>query len=147
MTEPTIYESDNENPKERKRFIRDLFDSIVPRYDLLNRVLSLGNDMRWRREMVKKTDVSNGGLVLDLCCGTGDVTLLLNKSGAKTISLDFSLEMLQQGRKKKALDGNAVLGDACNLPFKDATFEAATIAFGIRNLPDLDLFMEEVPRS
>ena len=146
MPTPVAYEVNNESPQERKRFIRKLFDSIVPTYDLLNHLLSFGSDGRWRKDLVKKTDVQKGELVIDLCCGTGDVSRLLSERGAKTVSLDFSLEMLRRGVKKKALAGDSIMGDACTLPFKSDTFDAATIAFGIRNLPDLDRFMQEVHR-
>lgn len=146
MQTSTVYKADNENPEERKQFIRKLFDSIVPTYDLLNHLLSLGSDVRWRRDLVRKTGAGKDGLVIDLCCGTGDVSKLLSEHGARTVSLDFSLQMLQRGIEKRALVGDAVMADASILPFQNDTFDAATIAFGIRNIPDLDRFMQEVHR-
>ena len=140
------YEVNNENPWKRKQFIRTMFDSIVPTYDLLNHVLSFGTDVIWRRDLAKKTGAGENELVVDLCCGTGDVSSLLTKRKIKTVSLDFSLEMLQRGVKKGALVDSLVMGDACVLPFPNDTFDAATIAFGIRNIPDLDRFMIETHR-
>ncbi len=140
------YQLNNENPEGRKRSIRGMFDAIVPTYDLLNHVLSFGTDLQWRRDLVKKTGAGRGSRVIDLCCGSGDVSRLLAGRGLETVSLDFSGEMLKLGIKKKALADAAVLGDACRLPFAAGSFAAATIAFGIRNIPDLDRFMEEVSR-
>ena len=97
MPTPVAYEVDNEHPVARKRFIRELFDSIVPTYDLLNHLLSFGADVRWRQDLVRRTDVPQDGLVIDLCCGTGDVSRLLDRAGVKTVSLDFSGEMLKRG--------------------------------------------------
>ena len=140
------YEIDNDNPEEKKRFIKKLFDSIVPTYDLLNHILSMGTDMLWRRNIFHHiTDVRNNPAI-DLCCGTGDLSLLLHKKGAKVFSLDFSMNMLQKGIKKKALKGYAVVADASLIPFENNSFAAATIAFGIRNIPDIDIFIKEVFR-
>lgn len=146
MQTHVTYEADNENPVERKRFIQELFDSIVPSYDSLNHVLSFGTDARWRKDMIHCMGDLEGRMVIDLCCGTGDVSRLLSQRGAKTVSLDFSLKMLHQGIRKKALTSDSIMADASVLPFKSNTFDAATIAFGIRNIPDLDRFMEEVHR-
>ncbi len=146
MTSEMAYRADNENPSERKRFIRRMFDSIVPTYDLLNHLLSFGTDGHWRKDLIKKTQVRPGNRVIDLCCGTGDVSRLLRKAKAETISLDFSSEMLKRGIDKGRLGQRTVWGDACTLPFTAGTFDAATIAFGARNLPDLEPFLDEVQR-
>ncbi len=147
MNSEITYRADNENPSERKRFIRRMFDSIVPTYDLLNRLLSFGTDERWRKDLIKKTQVRPGDRAIDLCCGTGDVSRLLHKAQAETVSLDFSSEMLKRGIEKEKLDSDkTVWGDACTLPFTTETFDAATIAFGIRNLPDMERFLDEVQR-
>ena len=84
--------------------------------------------------------------MIDLCCGTGDLSLLLHKKGAKVTSLDFSLNMLQKGLARGAIKPGALAADACRIPVKDNTFSLATIAFGIRNIPDLDNFLAEVRR-
>lgn len=140
------YEINNENPEEKKRLIKNLFDSIVPTYDLLNHVLSMGTDVLWRRNIFRYLKGIRGSRAIDLCCGTGDLSLLLYQKGAKVISLDFSMNMLQRGIKKKTLRGYPVAADAAFIPFKDSTFAAATIAFGIRNIPDIDIFIKDTFR-
>ncbi len=146
MQPSVVYKVDNEHPAERKRFVRGMFDSIVPTYDLLNHLLSFGTDVVWRHDLARATGVPEGGMVIDLCCGTGDVSRLLERRGIRTVSLDFSGEMLKKGIEKKALGGTSILGDACLQPLKSGAFDGATIAFGIRNIPDLDRFMREVHR-
>jgi demethylmenaquinone methyltransferase/2-methoxy-6-polyprenyl-1,4-benzoquinol methylase len=142
----TSYEINNKNPEEKKRFIKNLFDSIVPTYDILNHLLSMGTDMLWRRNIFRHiNDVQNKNAI-DLCCGTGDLSLLLHQKGAKVFSLDFSMNMLQKGLGKKAIKDYPVSGDASLLPCKDNLFSAATIAFGIRNIPDIDNLIKEVFR-
>ncbi len=140
------YEINNKTPEEKKRFIQDLFDSIVPTYDLLNHVLSMGTDVLWRRNIFRHINNVRDKKAIDLCCGTGDLSLLLHKKGADVVSLDFSMNMLQRGIRKKALKGDPVSADAGLIPFKDNTFSAATIAFGIRNIPDIDNFIKDVFR-
>jgi len=140
------YEIDNESPEEKKRFIKNLFDSIVPTYDLLNHVLSMWTDMLWRRNIFRHIKDIRGSRAIDLCCGTGDLSLLLHQKGAKVISLDFSINMLKRGINKKALKGYPVAADAALIPFKNNTFAAATIAFGIRNIPDIDVFLKDAFR-
>jgi len=140
------YELDNQNPKERKQFIQKLFNVIVPTYDLLNRLLSFGIDQSWRKKAIRLISPIENKKVLDLCCGTGDLSLLLTENGAILSSLDFSENMIRQGLKRGALKGEAVVADACVIPFADNTFHSATIAFGIRNIPDLNNFLKEVYR-
>lgn len=147
MTQPLAYELNNKNPDEKKRFIRNLFNSIVPTYDLLNHLLSFGTDILWRKRIFRHIHSVKDTLALDLCCGTGDLSLLLTKSGARTVSLDFSLNMLEKGKEKKALAGYCVAADASRLPFRDNIFNTATIAFGIRNIPDLHVFIKDVYRA
>ncbi|TAL31012.1 MAG: ubiquinone/menaquinone biosynthesis methyltransferase [Spirochaetes bacterium] len=140
------YEVHDRAPGERKRFIRDLFDAIVPTYDRLNRILSLGIDTHWRKKAVRLLGDMRGKRALDLCCGTGDVSRLLARAGASAVSLDFSLPMVLRGIAKGNITGSAVIADASVLPFADARFSALTVAFGIRNIPDLDAFMDETLR-
>ncbi len=140
------YKIDNQNPEEKKRFVRDLFDSIVPTYDLLNHLLSLGTDILWRKNIFHHIKPVQNKKAIDLCCGTGDLSLLLHKKGAQTVSLDFSMNMLERGLEKKAIKGFPVSADASCLPFQDNSFSSATIAFGIRNIPDIDNFIKETFR-
>ena len=123
-----------------------MFDAIVPTYDLLNHTLSFGTDIWWRNNIFRHINDVRDRKAIDLCCGTGDLSKLLQKKGASVVSLDFSLSMLQKGVEKGALSGYPVAADAALLPFNDNTFHAATIAFGIRNIPDIDHFLKEVFR-
>lgn len=129
-----------------------MFDRIAPRYDLMNRVMSAGLDIRWRRLAAAAADVSLGGSALDVCCGTGDLTFELAQrvgpAGTAT-GLDFAEEMLVRARQKGAerdLAATFVQGDALALPFDDGRFDAATVAFGARNLADLDAGIREMAR-
>jgi demethylmenaquinone methyltransferase / 2-methoxy-6-polyprenyl-1,4-benzoquinol methylase len=140
------YEINNKNPDDKKRFIRRMFDSIVPTYDLLNHLLSFGTDIFWRKNIFHHLNEIKGSPAIDICCGTGDLSLLLYKKGAKVVSLDFSLNMLKKGMTKNALKGYPVSADASMMPFKSNAFALATIAFGIRNLPDIDNFIQDVFR-
>lgn len=146
MIPDAVYKINNKDPEDKKRYIRHLFDTIVPTYDLLNHVLSFGMDFLWRRRMFRYMRSVKNERAIDLCCGTGDVSRLLSKAGAGTVSLDFSSAMLERARRKGSLTGFCVAADASRMPFVDSTFSAATIAFGIRNIPDLDNFIREVIR-
>ena len=137
-------------------FIREMFDKIAPRYDFLNRTLSLKRDVLWRREMVRALDLGRKkqAYVLDVACGTCDVALeVLNQAGknARIFGVDFSLSMLMLGSEKiKSQDAGrhiALLGgNALGLPFKSGQFDAVTIAFGIRNIGDKQKALEELGR-
>jgi demethylmenaquinone methyltransferase / 2-methoxy-6-polyprenyl-1,4-benzoquinol methylase len=147
MKSKLSYELNNKNPEDKKRFIKDLFDDIVPTYDLLNHLLSFGTDKLWRRRIFRHIRSVKDSNALDLCCGTGDLSLLLHRHGARTISLDFSLNMLGRGKQRNTLRGDCVAADASKLPFADSMFSIATIAFGIRNIPDLNNFIGDVYRA
>ena len=132
-----------------------MFDRISGRYDLLNRVLSLGNDQRWRRRTVRALGLDDvaGPRVLDLATGTADLALLIARQhpSARVIGVDPAERMLDEGRKKVARAGledriELVPGDAQDLPFPDHHFDAVTIAFGIRNVPDRKRGLEEMRR-
>ncbi|MFO7840481.1 MAG: bifunctional demethylmenaquinone methyltransferase/2-methoxy-6-polyprenyl-1,4-benzoquinol methylase UbiE [Desulfosalsimonadaceae bacterium] len=132
-------------------FIKDMFNSIAPRYDFLNRLLSLRQDVRWRRQMIKATAVPEGGRVLDAACGTGDVVteLVRNKSGVHAVGIDFAPQMLVIARQKiKQLSpppaGTDLLAaNVLALPFARQSFDAITIAFGIRNIMDRKAALRE----
>lgn len=132
--------------------VRQMFDTIAPRYDLANRLMTAGLDRSWRRHAAASADLAAGERALDLCTGTGDLALELadrvTPSG-EVVGLDASPEMLVRARQKAdAAGARAVFveGDACDLPFEDDTFDAATVAFGARNLPDLDAGLREMAR-
>jgi len=143
MNRYSNYEINNTDPAEKKRYVRSMFDSIVPTYDLLNRILSGGIDNFWRRDLVKLTGGLENKRVLDICCGTGDLTRHLVKARGEILSLDFSFNMLKKGVEKGWLGGENISADAGKLPFKSGTFDFLTIAFGIRNIPDVDVFLSE----
>lgn len=147
MTNYSNYEINNADPSDKKRYIRTMFDSIVPTYDLLNRVLSGGIDNFWRKDLVRMLDGSVSKRTLDICCGTGDLTRQLVKGGAELFSLDFSFNMLKKGVEKGWLSGENISADAGKLPFKNESFDFLTIAFGIRNIPDVDNFLSESLRT
>lgn len=124
-------------------FIRQMFDSIAPRYDLLNRLLSLRQDVAWRNALVSAMALPDNGRVLDVACGTGDVAAAVCRRMGPTVrvvGIDFSIGMLVRAKTKIERIPNGavtlVAGDALALPFKKATFHTVTIAFGIRNIQD-----------
>jgi len=121
-----------------------MFDRIAPVYDVMNRVMTAGLDVRWRR-LAAASAVRAGDRVLDAACGTGDLAIADLKAGAsKVTGLDFSEEMLARARRKAPLDW--VQGDMLALPFADGTFDAATVGFGVRNVADLELSLRELRR-
>jgi demethylmenaquinone methyltransferase/2-methoxy-6-polyprenyl-1,4-benzoquinol methylase len=130
-----------------------MFDGIAHRYDFLNRVLSMGIDRIWRRATVRALSLPPDARVLDLATGTADVALEIARQhpDARIVGLDPSSKMLAIGRDKVAgrgLDAGIVLeeGDAQDLPYEDASFDACTIAFGIRNVPDRSRALAEMAR-
>ena len=115
--------------------IRRMFASIAGRYDLLNRILSLWLDTGWRRRAVGELQLRPGDLVLDLCCGTGDLAHQILRGGGRVVASDFCHEMLCAVPAKAPL-ARRVEADALRLPFADGRFDAVTIGFGLRNLAD-----------
>jgi demethylmenaquinone methyltransferase/2-methoxy-6-polyprenyl-1,4-benzoquinol methylase len=130
-----------------------MFDAIAPRYDLVNRVLSLGIDQRWRRRAVDALELPAGGHLLDLASGTGDLAIAAarRRPDIRVVGLDPSEGMLAIGRRKlerAGLAGRVELrtGDAQALPFDDHSFDGVSIAFGIRNVPDRSRALAEMAR-
>lgn len=125
--------------------VRAMFDRIAPVYDVMNHVMTAGLDRRWRA-ITAEAVVRPGDRVLDACCGTGDLALACVRAGAgSVVGLDFSPRMIERARKKS----NAVAwveGDALSLPFEDASFDVATVGFGVRNVADLPLGLAELAR-
>jgi demethylmenaquinone methyltransferase / 2-methoxy-6-polyprenyl-1,4-benzoquinol methylase len=115
--------------------VRRMFDAVARRYDLTNDVLSLGQDRRWRRDVIEAVAPEPGDLVLDLAAGTGTSSEPFVERGATVVPCDFSLGMLQVGKRARpSLAFTA--GDATRLPFAEDTFDAVTISFGLRNIVD-----------
>ena len=125
--------------------VRTMFDRIAPIYDAMNRVMTAGLDLRWRR-LAASAAVRPGDRVLDAACGTGDLAVAALRAGAASVTgVDFSPRMLERARRK-APAITWVEGDLLALPFADASFDAATIGFGIRNVSDLELGLRELRR-
>jgi demethylmenaquinone methyltransferase/2-methoxy-6-polyprenyl-1,4-benzoquinol methylase len=121
-----------------------MFDRISPVYDFMNHAMTAGLDRRWRR-LAADTVVRPGDAVLDACCGTGDLAIAAERAGGRVTGLDFSEQMLVRARGKSD-SVEWVLGDVTALPFDDASFDAVTVGFGIRNVPDLEAGLAELAR-
>lgn len=131
--------------------IAGMFDAIAPRYDLLNRVLSAGIDQRWRARAIRSLELTGRERLLDICTGTADVALQA-KGARHVLGVDFAASMLAIGRDKVRAAGATrrialVRGDAARLPVRDSAADAATVAFGIRNVEHPDLACAEMARA
>jgi demethylmenaquinone methyltransferase/2-methoxy-6-polyprenyl-1,4-benzoquinol methylase len=125
--------------------VRRMFDAVARRYDLTNDILSMGQDRKWRGEVIKAVDPQAGELILDLAAGTGTSSQPFLDAGAVVVPTDFSLGMLQVGKKARPhLPFTA--GDGTSLPYADATFDAVTISFGLRNIVDPAAGLAEMRR-
>ncbi len=129
--------------------VKKMFDNIAPSYDLMNRVMTMGQDQRWRRFVVNKAGDPGTGWVLDLATGTGDIAALMEKQfpAGQHLGADFSLNMLSEARKRfssQAIHWQA--GDANNLPYKDNTFESVTFGYLLRNVDDSLVVLKEIHR-
>ena len=125
--------------------VAEMFDGIAGRYDLTNDVMSLGQDRRWRAATIRALDVGPGKRVLDLAAGTGTSSVPLADAGAEVVPCDFSYGMLEVGKRRRP-DLGFVAGDATRLPFTDASFDAVTISFGLRNVVDTSAALREMLR-
>lgn len=139
--------------REYAEMVKTMFSKIASRYDFMNRLLSFGLDIYWRRKSVQLMNPSSRGIFLDLACGTGDLAILAKEihRGLRVFGLDFSLKMLKEAKKKlnrKSPHDSIILvaGDALSLPFKDETFDCVSIAFGLRNIPNRKRALLEMKR-
>jgi demethylmenaquinone methyltransferase/2-methoxy-6-polyprenyl-1,4-benzoquinol methylase len=128
--------------EEKARRVRGMFDSIAGRYDLVNRVMTLGLDVGWRRAAVRELRLPGGSRVADLACGTGDLCRELGAAGYRPIGFDFSLGMLGRADVEAPL----VAADVLRLPLPDGSVDGATCGFALRNVVDLDAFLAETAR-
>lgn len=140
-------------PEKKAGYVQDLFARIAPRYDLLNHVLSLGIDILWRKAATRELKLDGARAVLDVCCGTGDLAIEHGRHlapGATLVGADFCAPMLARAAEKTRVRGARpigwVQGDGLGLPFPDGTFDRASVAFGVRNLADLDRGLAELAR-
>jgi demethylmenaquinone methyltransferase/2-methoxy-6-polyprenyl-1,4-benzoquinol methylase len=141
------------NEEEHANRVREMFAAIAGRYDLLNHLLSGHIDKRWRRLVGRKLRDrigSTGAIILDVACGTGDLSLTLSETtGARVVGTDFCRPMLEIAARKTGNRNPTIQlieGDALRLPFLDCSFEAVTIAFGLRNLSDVERGLAELLR-
>jgi demethylmenaquinone methyltransferase/2-methoxy-6-polyprenyl-1,4-benzoquinol methylase len=124
--------------------VRTMFDRIAPVYDSMNHIMTGGLDRRWRR-LAAEAVVRPGDTVLDACCGTGDLAVAAARAGGRVTGIDFSTAMLERARRK-APGLEWIEGDLLALPFDDATFDSATVGFGVRNVEDLSRGLSELRR-
>ncbi len=153
MNAPATPASGNHRPKEER--VREMFSEIAPTYDLLNRLLSFGVDQRWRaqaaREVLQPFAAVATPQVLDVACGTGDLSFALKRrrADATVTGADFAEPMLRLARAKaerRGLDVTFLVADGTDLPFEDGQFDAVTIAYGLRNFADPDAGLREFRR-
>jgi demethylmenaquinone methyltransferase/2-methoxy-6-polyprenyl-1,4-benzoquinol methylase len=130
---------------DKRTRVREMFDRIAPRYDALNRVMSVGLDQRWRRRALDRIGVAAGDRVVDLACGTGDFCELVAARGARVVGVDFALQMLRRARGRDA-QLTFVQGDAERLPFRSASVDVVTCGFALRNFVSLETALREIAR-
>ena len=137
--------------KEKEKRVRSIFQKISSCYDTMNDIITLGIHRVWKKRLIKSIPMESRD-ILDVCCGTGDVSIGLGKhlKNTQVTAMDFSSAMLQVA-KERSMSANLknidfVLGDALNLPFRDSTFDTVTISFGIRNTSDYTRVLEEIHR-
>ncbi|MGH2767825.1 MAG: ubiquinone/menaquinone biosynthesis methyltransferase [Actinomycetota bacterium] len=128
--------------EEKVRAVREMFDTIAPRYDLLNRILTFGMDISWRRRTVQGLRLPKGSLVLDLACGTGDLCRELRMAGYRAVGFDNSAGMLAAARTRVPL----LLADALSLPVRAGEADGITCGFALRNVADLGRLFSEMAR-
>lgn len=138
----------NKTPEQE---VNKLFTRVAPKYDLMNNIVSLGLQKEWRKKFMQKLKLSKSDTCLDLCCGTGDLTISLAQHTDKVVGLDFNIKMLNLAQEKidKANLQNKIKliqADAMNLPIRDNSCDIVTIGFGLRNVPDADKTIKEAYR-
>lgn len=136
----------------KKQQVEQMFDNISGKYDLLNRILSMGIDVSWRKKVVKSVKKEKPETILDIATGTGDLAIAMAKStDAKITGFDLSAGMLEVGRKKVEEQNlqnriEMIQGDAENMPFEDNSFDVITVAFGVRNFENLEKGLNDIYR-
>lgn len=128
--------------EEKKRAVREMFDAIAPRYDLVNRIMTFRLDVRWRRKTVRDLGLPRGSTVLDLAAGTGDLCIDLREAGLTPVSMDLSFGMLAADRS----GAPRAQADILRLPVPDGSVDGVTCGFALRNLTDLEAFFVELAR-
>jgi demethylmenaquinone methyltransferase/2-methoxy-6-polyprenyl-1,4-benzoquinol methylase len=139
-------EVENASGDDRARYVQDMFGRIAERYDLMNRLMTAGQDNRWRREVIQRSHIAAGGFLLDLGAGTGDLAneALRQVPGCRTAAADFTLEMMRVGKSRTSnQELNWTAADALWLPFNDDTFNAVVSGFLMRNVTNIHQSLEE----
>jgi demethylmenaquinone methyltransferase / 2-methoxy-6-polyprenyl-1,4-benzoquinol methylase len=142
MSEPTLERDGLPDPSRKAQVVRGMFDRIAKRYDLVNRVMTFGMDVGWRRRAVAELRLPGGALVADLACGTGDLCDELLTVGYRAVGFDFSHEMLRNAGTSAPL----VEADALRLPLADGSVDGATCGFALRNVTELSALLAETAR-
>ncbi|MDA8080575.1 MAG: ubiquinone/menaquinone biosynthesis methyltransferase [Actinomycetota bacterium] len=119
--------------KEKEVFVKEMFNSISPSYDRINRIMTFRFDQVWRRQSLRSLNLPARSTILDLACGTGDFVKMARAQGHRCVGTDFSIGMLSHSQ----LFGDLVVSDALNLAFSDSSFDAVTCGFALRNFTDL----------
>ncbi|HWI20547.1 MAG TPA: ubiquinone/menaquinone biosynthesis methyltransferase [Vicinamibacterales bacterium] len=143
-----------DSPESKRRHVRALFATIADRYDLITKLLSYGQDARRKRALLSRAQVRRGERVLDLAAGTGDIAFGAAAQGAKAVGLDITHRMLQLANRRQGRGGQAlehrrvefVTGDMSSLPFASASFDLVTTGYGLRNVPELNVAIDEIAR-
>lgn len=153
MTDPNDTPTPQKGAISDQAQVRTMFDRIVPRYDLMNHVMTFGMDFRWRKMLAKAAAEladRKSRLVLDVATGTGDVAFEIRRAGVpQVVGLDVTPGMIEEANRKAAKSPvglTFMVGDGMNLPFEDASFDAVTISFGLRNMPDYTAAVVEMAR-
>jgi demethylmenaquinone methyltransferase/2-methoxy-6-polyprenyl-1,4-benzoquinol methylase len=135
-------------PEGKRRYVRTLFATIADRYDAITVILSYGQDRRWKRRLIDLADPRRGQRVLDLATGTGDIAFALASRGADVVGLDVTQRMIELAEAKNDASRGVrfLVGDMLALPFPRASFDAVTVGYGLRNVPDLGAALDEVSR-
>jgi ubiquinone/menaquinone biosynthesis methyltransferase len=141
-------------PEGKQRYVRRLFATIADRYDFITRFLSYGQDGRWKRRVIHLAALQPADRVLDLACGTGDLTITAAPFVSRAVGLDITFRMVELAKRRPAVSGRSatarhvefVAADMLALPFGDATFDVVTTGYGLRNVPDLNQALREISR-
>lgn len=138
-----------DNPGDKAHFVRNMFDRISSKYDVMNRLMTFGQDIRWRKLAIAATEIGAGDKLLDVGCGTGDLAFdALKQNPALVVASDFSIEMTRVGMQKRNGQHNLIFtaADGTALPFAPNSFDAAVTGFVMRNVTDIDQFISEMVR-
>jgi demethylmenaquinone methyltransferase/2-methoxy-6-polyprenyl-1,4-benzoquinol methylase len=134
--------------EEKREAVREMFAEVAPTYDRINGIMCVGLHRAWRRAAVRVLDLSEGDAALDVCCGTGDFLVPLVGavgSGGKVVGVDFCAPMIELARQKVD-EPRLSVGDACRLPIRGLIFDAVSVGWGLRNVPDVDTALDEAAR-